>query len=191
MNKNRHSIRLKNYDYSSNGAYFVTICTHNREYLFGDIVDGKMKINNLGNSVVSIWTLLPNRFPVVIDTHQIMPNHFHGIIIIDHSVGAPLAGALNHGRGQAPPLQKITLGNIIGAFKSLTTNTWAQCKFWQRNYYEHIIRNGTDLNKIKEYIQTNPETWDRDRNNPEITRGNTSWICDDFNKSKSPQTHFI
>lgn len=169
---NRHSIRLKNYDYSSNGAYFVTICTHEREYLFGDIVNGKMKTNNLGNLVVSIWESLPNRFPVIIDTYQIMPNHFHGIIVI---VGAGLVPALELGapvtnrapaRG-APTPKQPTLGNIIGAFKSLSTNTRAQCKFWQRNYYEHIIRNETELFKIREYITLNPLMWERDRNNPE------------------------
>ena len=103
--KNRHSIRLKWFDYTSNGAYFVTICTQNREYLFGDVVNRKMETNTLGNLVVSIWESLPDRFPVIIDTYQIMPNHFHGIIIIDNSVGAPLVGALDLGRVQDPPLQ--------------------------------------------------------------------------------------
>ena len=169
---NRHSIRLKNYDYSSNGAYFVTICTHNREYLFGDVVDGKMETNSLGNLVVSTWELLPNRFPVIIDTYQIMPNHFHGIIII---VGAGLVPALELGapvtnraptRG-APTSKQPTLGNIIGAFKSLTTNAWSNGKFWQRNFYEHVIRNEQELYKIQEYIELNPAMWERDRNNME------------------------
>lgn len=74
----------------------------------------------------------------------------------------------DHGQGQALPLQKITLGNIIGAFKSLTTNAGLNGKYWQRNFYEHIIRNDSELNRIREYIKTNPPMWDRDRNNPEF-----------------------
>ena len=193
--KNRHSIRLKWFDYTSNGAYFVTICTQNREYLFGDVVNRKMETNTMGNLVVSIWESLPDRFPVIIDTYQIMPNHFHGIIIIDNSVGAPLVGALDLGRVQDPPLRKITLGNIIAYFKYQSTKQINNVgvgysdpnnigrennnirrenpapteyqKIFQRNYYEHIIRNEKDLNKISQYIMDNPLMWERDRNNPE------------------------
>lgn len=159
---NRKSIRLKNYDYSQDGYYFLTICTQNRECIFGDIVNREMKPNSLGNLVVKTWELLPNRFPVMLDIFQVMPNHFHAIIIINHDVGAGLVPA----RGfRATTRVAPTLGNIIGAFKSLTTNIWGQGQFWQRNYYEHIIRTETDLVKIRRYIKTNPQTWKRDRNN--------------------------
>ncbi|MDO8657224.1 MAG: hypothetical protein Q7K55_00680 [Candidatus Levybacteria bacterium] len=127
-----------------------------------------MKTNTLGDLITSTWESLPSRFNVIIDIHRIMPNHFHGIIII---VGAPLVGARhNPGRGQAPPLQQSrpTLGDIIGAFKSLSTNVWAHGKIFQRNYYEHIIRDESELNKIREYIKTNPAMWERDRNNPKF-----------------------
>lgn len=85
----RHSIRLKGYDYSSGGAYFVTICTHGRECLFGRIVDDKMQVNDAGRMVENVWLELPGRFPdVVLDAFVVMPNHFHVILFI---VGALLA----------------------------------------------------------------------------------------------------
>lgn len=168
---NRHSIRLKNYDYSSCGAYFITICTQDREMLFGDIVNGKMKTNDLGNLMITIWESLSDRFLVDLGIYQIMPNHFHGIIIIDQSVGAPLVGALyKRGQVQDLPLQKITLGNIIGAFKSLSTNAWKHGKFWQRNYFEHVIRNDKDFDKISWYIENNPSMWDEDENNSDLKK---------------------
>lgn len=114
--------------------------------------------------VVKIWGSLPDRFPIILDIFQIMPNHFHGIIFI---VGAGLVPALSQdGHPQGVPLH--TLGDIVGAFKSLSTNAWGNGKFWQRNYFEHIIRDEKELFKIREYIKLNPQIWDRDRNNPEI-----------------------
>ena len=177
MDKNRQSIRLKNYDYSKSGLYFVTICTENRECLFGDVVDGKMVLNNTGNMVEKWWIKIPERFNTVgLGTFQIMPNHIHMII---HIVGATLVVAptlvvAQSSRAGIKPAP--TLGDIIGAFKSLTTheyvmgvknNRWKPFdkRLWQRNYYEHIIRTENDLNKIQEYIKTNPQIWDRDRNN--------------------------
>lgn len=127
---NRRSIRLPGYDYSQDGAYFITICTQNRENLFGGIIGGKMILNDIGKIIEIIWNDLPQRFPIELDTFQIMPNHIHGIIQI---VGA------HHDA----PLQKI----------------------WQRNYYEHIILNDSDLEKIRYYIKLNPQNWDRDKNN--------------------------
>jgi len=172
---NRQSIRLKNFDYSSNGAYFVTICTQDREMLFGGVVNGQMVLNELGRILELVWESLSTRFPIIINTYQIMPNHFHAIIIIDNPVGASLVGARNNvgtrsnkraGTSPAPTLKQPTLGNIIGAFKSLTTNTWGNGKFWQRNYFEHIIRNQIDFDKIAQYIINNPAQWDLDENNP-------------------------
>jgi len=163
---NRRSIRLKNFDYSSEGAYFITICTQGREMLFGDIIDKKMKTNILGDLLTSIWKSLPDRFSVDLGSYQIMPNHFHGIILINQSVGAPLVGALSKtGQVQDLPLRKISLGDIVGTFKSLSTNAWKHGKFWQRNYYEHVIRNDKDFDKISWYIENNPLMWDEDENN--------------------------
>jgi REP element-mobilizing transposase RayT len=184
----RKQIRLKNYDYSQSGLYFVTICTENRECLFGDIVDGKMVLNNIGNMIQKLWNKIPERFNTVkLDIFQIMPNHIHTII---HIVGAtlvvaptivvapsPWAGIKPEPRaGIKPAPTTVTLGDIIGAFKSLTTheyvmgvknNGWKPFdkRLWQRNYYEHVIRTETDLNKIREYIINNPSMWDRDRDN--------------------------
>lgn len=157
----RHSIRLKKYDYSQAGAYFVTIDIQNRERLFGDIANGAMVLNDAGKMIADQWNALRERFPSVdLDTYQIMPDHFHGIIII---VGATLVVALDGGK---PP----TLGNIIGAFKSITTHEYIKGvknqywqkfskRLWQRNYYEHVIRDENDLNRIRKYIQLNPSNW--------------------------------
>jgi REP element-mobilizing transposase RayT len=178
MDKNRQSIRLKNYDYSQSGLYFITICTENRECLLGDIVDGKMVLNNIGNMIKKWWNKIPERFDTVeLDKFQIMPNHIHGVIQI--IVGAGFIPARNKRVTTmvgATTRVAPTVGDIIGAFKSLTTheyvmgvknNGWKPFdkRLWQRNYYEHIIRNKIDLNKIREYISNNSSIWNRDRNN--------------------------
>ena len=179
---NRRSIRLKGYDYSSNGVYFITICTQNREHLFGNIINGKMETNPLGDLVVSTWESLSNRFPIIIDTFQIMPNHFHGLIIIDYADMVDV--------NEKHP----TLGNIIAYFKYQSTKQINNIvgvgfsdperlgrenpaptvskypKIWQRNYYEHVIRNEGDLDKISQYIADNPRIWDRDGNNPNFVK---------------------
>ena len=166
MIKNRQSIRLKNYDYSKSGLYFVTICTENRECLFGDIVDGKMVLNDVGNMIQKLWNKITERFNMVeLDEFVIMPNHIHGIVII---VGAGLVPARGErATTRVAPTIIHTIGDIIGAFKSLTTheyitgvkyNEWKPFnkRLWQRNYYEHIIRNENELIKIREYIKLNP-----------------------------------
>ena len=185
MIKNRQSIRLKNYDYSQSGLYFVTICTQNRECIFGDIVGAhhdapvpKMVLNNVGNMIEKLWNKIPEHFHMAeLDIFQIMPNHLHVIIRI---VGAGFMPARGE-RATTRVAPTITLGDIIGAFKSLTTheyiigvknNGWKPFdkRLFQRNYYEHIIRNENDLNKIREYVINNPLMWDRDRNNPKFKK---------------------
>jgi putative transposase len=181
----RRSIRLKNYDYSQSGLYFITICTQNRLYLFGEIVDEAMILNDAGKMIHDQWSILPNRFNSI-DLHEfiVMPNHFHGIVelVSEKTVGAPLVGALakHHKTGQpqgiAPTTYEInpTIGDIVGAFKSLTTNeyiagvkqkSWQPFhqKLWQRNYYEHIIRSEQSYLDIAEYIQNNPLKWPEDK----------------------------
>lgn len=176
----RRSIRLKGYDYSQNGAYFVTICTQNRECLFGKIMDGKMVLNDAGKIIQTEWEKLPQQFQnIELDVFVVMPNHFHGIVVIqnenDVDVGGPLVGTQN-GNGQPQgiaPTDKKTIGDIIGAFKSLTTNEYIrgvkngkfppfEKQIWQRNYHEHIIRNEQSLDKIREYIMYNPQKWQND-----------------------------
>jgi putative transposase len=168
----RRSIRLKGYDYSQPGAYYVTTNTHNRECLFGKIVNGAIVLNDAGKMVEKWWYELNNKFPdIEPDAHIIMPNHFHGIIII---VGAGLRvcpdNNTNMGEHTGSPLHKIvqwfktmTTNDYI---KNVKTNNWKPFnkKLWQRNYYEHIIRNENELNKIREYILNNPLNWKTDLN---------------------------
>lgn len=173
---NRRSIRLKDYDYSQPGAYFLTICTQNKLSLFGHIIDSEMRLNDAGRMVARWWGKLNCKFPnIQTDTFIIMPNHIHGIIIIrSEPVGADLCVCPNNkGAHMGAPLQKI-----VQWFKTMTTNeyiahvkndSWAPFpgRLWQRNYYEHIIRNQESLNRIRQYITENPARWAVDRENPE------------------------
>jgi putative transposase len=273
----RRSMRLKGYDYSQAGAYFVTICTQGRACLFGEVVEGEMRLNDAGRMVVAEWERLPALFPnVVLDAFVVMPNHIHGIVILTDpaddatdgatAIGATISGATTGratisgattggattrvapttagddatpvgaglvpalstmagddatpvGAGLVPapstpaqsvptpsvpapstPAQSVpapsvpvpstpapstpapstpapTLGDVIGAFKSRVTveyirgvKTFGWTPFdrrlWQRNYYEHIIRNEEALNRIRRYIVENPIRWAFDRENP-------------------------
>ncbi|SFV34330.1 transposase [Thermoflavifilum thermophilum] len=169
----RRSIRLRGYDYSSAGAYFITICTHNRECLFGDIVDGKMRLNEWGEIAQQCWLQIPNHFTnTSLDEFMIMPNHMHGIITINgNTVGAihelPLQNELPL-HSDPYQLRKMLLPKIIGYFKmnvAKQINEHRQTPgqpMWQRNYYEHIIRDDDDLNRIREYIINNPLKWESD-----------------------------
>jgi REP element-mobilizing transposase RayT len=182
----RRSIRLKSYDYSQAGAYFVTICTQERVCLFGEVVDDAMSLNDAGEMVASLWEGLPERFSgIEIDAFVVMPNHLHGIVVlpderaatraaptIDVSgVGAPLVGARSH--KNIP-----TLGTIIGAFKSIATVGYMRGvksagwptfrrRLWQRNYYEHVIRDEAALDRLRHYIDENPLRWAFDEENPD------------------------
>ena len=162
----RRSIRLKDYDYRQAGDYFVTVCTQNRECLFGDVADGEMRLNEAGRMTIKTWIGLADRFPFVeLDEFVVMPNHMHGIILI---VGAGLA-LPNKGAASSAP----TLGDVIRTFKSIAAININRLlertgrPLWQRNYYEHIIRNEDDLNRIREYITNNPTRWAEDEDNPE------------------------
>jgi REP element-mobilizing transposase RayT len=175
----RRSIRLKNYDYSQPGVYFITVCTHNREALFGHIHENAMILNEAGGMIDRWWQELTKKYPMIdTDAYTVMPNHFHGIVAI---VGAALRGrpdGSNPNNGGQPHRVAPTLGDIIDWFKTMTTNDYIrgvkQCqwrpfpgKLWQRNYYEHIIRDERDLNAIREYVINNPAGWDKDNENPE------------------------
>jgi putative transposase len=194
----RCSLRLKEYDYSQAGAYFVTICTRDRECLFGDIVDGEMRLNNAGRMIQRWWYESAEKFKnIELDQSVVMPNHFHGIIKI---VGAALCGRPEnntyHGKTGQPHRVAPTLGDIIDWFKTMTTNEYIRNvklrdwpsfygKLWQRNYYEHVIRNDDDLNRVRQYIIENPMKWYEDKDNPaNIYKYNTGA------NSRSPlQTH--
>ena len=222
----RRSIRLKGYDYSQAGAYFITICTKDRECLFGEIVNGEIILNDYGKIANDEWEKLPQRFlNFELDVFQVMPNHMHGIIVLNEFVGAGLAPAQNNneaiagrgvapvqidneaiaGRGLAPaqndneaiagrglaPVQNDndnratarvaptkTVGDIVGAYKSLVANECLKIfklngagaspaptmgKLWQRNYHEHIIRNEQSYQTISNYIINNPANWASDK----------------------------
>jgi REP element-mobilizing transposase RayT len=166
----RHSIRLKDYDYSQAGAYFVTLCAWQRECLFGDIVDGEMRLNALGQVVLNEWNRTPEiRKEIEFDVAVVMPNHFHGIIcIVDDSTSVGATG-----RSPLPPEPRPrSLGAFVGGFKSAVTtqiNVIRQnprCPVWQRNYFERVIRNDAELGRAREYIINNPLKWELDEENP-------------------------
>lgn len=163
----RKSIRLKEYDYSSAGWYFVTICAQKRECVFGHVSKGDVILNRIGQIVMECWKWLPQQYQYVnLDEWVIMPNHLHGIIIINNDRGM--------GGSRTAPTTKIKpLGALIGAFKTVSTKRIRQeydcseASFWQRNYYEHVIRNDADLLRIREYIINNPVNWETDEENHE------------------------
>jgi REP element-mobilizing transposase RayT len=166
----RRSIRIKGYDYSRAGAYFVTICTHGRECLFGEIMDGEMRLNDAGQAAQAEWVRLPERFQSIeLDEFVIMPNHLHGIILVGAGLAPPDGGAPNRGAASSAP----TLGNILRAFKSISAIAVNRLlgrsgrSLWQRNYYEHIVRSENELAHIREYIANNPTQWALDRENPD------------------------
>jgi REP element-mobilizing transposase RayT len=223
---NRRSLRLKGYDYAQAGAYFVTICTQGRVCLFGEVVDGEMRLNAAGAVVDAEWHGLPRRFPgIQTDAFVVMPNHVHGIIhvgarliapgligpgfiapesvwsiqtgVVDHdtdAINSAPTGTMNHNpadainratagainRATADAINRATagainraptVGDIVRAFKAVTTRRIRQhgmANFaWQRNYYEHIIRDEASLDGIRAYIVNNPLRWALDRENPE------------------------
>jgi putative transposase len=170
----RRSIRLQGYDYAQAGAYFVTICVHDRACLLGEIVDGEMRMNDAGCMVHGVWDDVPNYYAgVELDAFVVMPNHVHGIVVV---VGAGPRACPNMGQpqGVAPTL---SLPDVVHRFKTLTTRRYVYGvkqhgwplfpgRVWQRNYYEHIIRNDESLNRVREYIANNPVQWELDRENP-------------------------
>lgn len=193
----RRSIRLKGYDYSQAGAYFVTIVAWQREMLFGEIVNGEMKLNRNGRIVRYAWFDLKNHYRYVeLGAFVIMPNHAHGIIVLVDDGGetlhnsrggssvsgkVPLLGGLNAGiepvktdqtRPHVKPQIRHDLPEIVRAFKSFSARRINRLRrtdgipVWQRNYYEHIIRNDREMDNITRYIESNPSMWAEDDENP-------------------------
>jgi len=168
----RRSMRLHGYDYSSQGSYFVTICTYQRNCLFGKILDGKMRLNPFGRVTKDCWKQIPQHFPhVTLDEFIVMPNHLHGIITIQHAVTQPQS---------EPSIEKTFdtmmkpggLSTIVRSFKSATTRNINILRgafgipVWQRNYYDHIIRDAIAYQRIKHYIRKNPLSWQTDQLHP-------------------------
>ena len=171
----RHSIRLKNYDYSQNGMYFVSVCAQNKECLFGKIINGKMELNDAGKIIAATWYDLPNHnIGIELDEFIVMPNHVHGIIMI---VGAgskpaqPVECSIQTNQiraGLEPAPTNIGLPEIVRQLKTFSARKINQLRnnfgvpVWQRNYFEHVIRNEKSLGKIRKYISNNPCNWEND-----------------------------
>lgn len=170
----RHSIRLQTYDYSQAGAYFVTLCTQDRKYRFGAVINGEMVLNQCGRIVEVEWFRSAEiRKEVRLDAFVVMPNHLHGVVFIDQMTSDESAYVGAHGCAPNGLLHRPrrSLGAFIAGFKSIVTTTINQLHntpgvtVWQRNYYDHIIRKEEALEKIRCYIANNPANWEKDKNN--------------------------
>lgn len=179
--KNKKQYRYKNYDYSRNGFYFVTICTKNKFLFFGDMVDSKMKLSEIGKIVEKYWLEIPAHFPFVkLDKFVVMPNYIHGIVQIDNELqnaafgvgtqnlaflrGAPHQCEYQNKFGpQSKNLSSIIRGFKIGVTKFAKNNNIVFA--WQSRFHDRIIRNDDELNRIRKYIIDNPARWELDRNN--------------------------
>jgi len=181
----RRSIRLRDYDYRAAGAYFVTVCAHQRAQVFGQIRDGMMHVNAWGAIVAAEWERTAALRPYVeLDAFVVMPNHFHGILLItDDATGRGMDSAAkddvirrgmarhapttNNARKFGKPIAR-SLPTIVGAFKSAATNAIHRLPdatddpVWQRNYHEHVIRHAREYHQIRAYTLTNPARWLRD-----------------------------
>ena len=163
----RRSIRLEGYDYSQSGAYFVTIYSYNREAMFGEIVDGEMVLSRYGRIVLTDWQNLPKRHShIELDAFIVMPNHVHGIVVIKDIPVKADSGMVSETAKRTP------LPEIVRGFKTFSSRRVNRARrmvgipVWQRNYWEHVIRNQEAFNRIHEYILTNPKHWQLDRENP-------------------------
>jgi putative transposase len=192
----RKSIRLKGYDYAQAGLYFITICVHNRECLFGKIVGAenfppKMILNDAGRTANECWLNIPKHFPnAILHEHIVMPNHVHGIIelagannyspvlnlpqidspesVIDLDNGAKNVSNDNGAKNFSPLRSPSkTIGSIVRGYKIGVTKWFRSNEnlenIWQRNYWEHIIRDESSYHRIAEYIINNPKNWSNDK----------------------------
>ena len=186
----RRSIRLQGYDYSQAGAYFVTIVAWQREMLFGEIMDGQMILNRHGQIVLDAWIDLPNHYRhAELGAFVIMPNHVHGIVVLvdegrggssikgrtvlpNDSIAGTEPSPNKQTRPYVNPKPRHGLSEIIRAFKSFSARRINSLRHaegipvWQRNYYEHIIRNEPEMDRITRYIESNPLQWMDDDENP-------------------------
>ena len=156
----KSTLRLPGYDYTQSNYYFITACTENKRKWFGIIKNHKMVLNNYGNIVKQQWEWLAKQYPYVrLDEYIIMPNHIHGILIIDKSIQP----------GHDLVLHIKSLSSLIGAFKTTSSKSIRLNGLnnftWQRSFYDHIIRNEKSLKKIREYIINNPAAWAKDGEN--------------------------
>lgn len=188
FNPNRHhrrSIRLKHHDYTSAGFYFITICTHQRRCLLGNVMEGAVQLSEFGEIVAACWQAIPQHFSQIqLDRFVVMPNHLHGILVVT-DMDKGMVVTTDTGRGMAMPCPYTTfqsrkfgqpisgsISTIVGSFKSAVTKQINLLRHapgtpvWQRNYYEHIIRDDRALHQIRDYIEHNPITWNQDQLHP-------------------------
>jgi REP element-mobilizing transposase RayT len=156
--KNKYRIessRLKGYDYSQAGAYYITIVSKNRKCYFGKIENGEMLLNDFGKNVTNFWNAIPDHFSyVIIDEYVVMPNHVHGIIFLDDFDNTLI--------------KRQPIGVIINQFKRICTIKIRESDInfgWQSRFHDHIIRNEEELNRIRQYIIDNPKNWKGDKLN--------------------------
>lgn len=170
----RRSIRLRGYDYAQAGAYFVTICANHRVCLFGEVADGEMIPSSLGRIVAQCWDDIPRHVArVSLDAAVVMPNHIHGIVLIEHRVEEEGTAC------RAPTSERFgrpvsgSLPTVVRSFKAASTRLINEQRgtpgqtIWQRNYYEHVIRNEASLTRLRDYIAANPARWAEDQLHPE------------------------
>ena len=164
MKKNRKRNRLKAYDYSQPGHYFVTICTKNRDNWFGEVNDGKMILNECGVIAAGYWSQIQTHYGnATLDEWVVMPNHIHGIIVI-LAVGTEQCSVPTH-------VKSVSLSQIVKSFKDITIkrirSEFGNSRFaWQRSFHDHVIRDELELRRIREYIVCNPAQWAEDENHP-------------------------
>lgn len=172
---NRHSIRLPHHNYSSPGFYFITICTQNKQNILSKIKNQQIQLTTFGKIVDSVWISIPTHHHIGLDTYQIMPNHIHGIIYIPpvrvlRAKPYSIQGVTRNAPTKFKFIKSGSLPCVIRSFKSETSKQIHKINpniiVWQRNYYERIIRNEIELDKIRKYIKLNPQMWSRNRNNP-------------------------
>lgn len=162
----RRSIRLRHYDYSQPGAYFVTICTKDHECIPGDVPDGHMCLSEFGRVVSQEWQRSAViRREISLDSFVVMPNHIHGIVVIEKASHRPVAVGAH---GGAPLRSPRSLGSLLAGLKSASTKRINELRgtpglpLWQRNYHERVIRNEDELRDIRDYVENHPRVWDSD-----------------------------
>ena len=171
------SARLQTWDYANNGAYFITICTQNREHFFGNIKNGIMQLSEIGKLAAQFWHEIPNHFPMVeLGNFVVMPNHVHGILIIDKTNDEPFVETRQClvsnietnsiiGSSRFQNQGKNTISSIVGSYKSIVTKMSRQINpnfGWQSRFHDHIIRNSESFENIQHYIEQNPSKWKED-----------------------------
>jgi putative transposase len=167
----RKSIRLKEYNYSQPGEYFVTMCTHDKKCVFGKVMEENTLLSPIGEIAKKCWEEIPEHYPcVILDEYAIMPNHVHGIIIITE--GRDLINQIPTTENNFPLMKnpKETLGKIIRYYKARSAKLIHNSGYvdfqWQSSFYDRIVRSDKELNKIRDYITDNPLKWYLDEENP-------------------------